>query len=150
MTSPRRPRRTQDGQALIEFGMVIFAVIALTLLAIGVSILSAARAEVDGAVQMAALGAASVPAQSPTDGYAAADAAWRGTAGRDSFLILQPLPRSCAGVNPNGGYTPGDVISCTGTAQLNLSGSILAIIWPFPNPTISATTRIRTSGYRST
>ena len=62
MTSPRRRRRTQDGQALIEFGMVIFAVIALTLLAIGVSILSAARAEVDGAVQMSALGAASVPA----------------------------------------------------------------------------------------
>lgn len=153
MPPPANARgRQQRGQALIEFGIILFAFIFLSLCGIGIAMLNVAVTAVDGAVQMAVLGAGSVPADDGAGGYAAANAAWTGTVGHHPWLIANPLPQSCAGPRNTaigGGYDPGDVITCTGSARLNLGGTIVGMLWVFPDPVITATARYQTSPFRS-
>lgn len=143
------PGRICTGQAAIEAAFTIPALVLVAIFTAGVCLLSTARAEVSAAASMAVLGAASAPAHRGDLGMRYADEAWIGTLRHDGLLIPVPLASSCAGTAPGGGYAPGDQVTCTGTARLALSRTIVAAIWPFGDPSVSVTVTTTTSPYRA-
>lgn len=135
------------GQALIEAAVTIPILILLFLGFLAVGLVVQAFVDLNTAVYLAAASAVTAPAGQETVGQQYASATFNGSMRHVPELSTDSF--SCGGTWAPDGQGNGAVVTCSGSATLQMSQTLLGVVVPV-NPCINASATAHGSPYRST